>query len=73
VYAVVYLECSGPGPRATTELPYSTSLDYDDDDDNYNKIKSLQKYLETMTTLNRFPTKNCHTRNITRHKESATS
>jgi hypothetical protein len=27
----------------------------------------------TRTTLNRFPTKNCHTRNITHHKESATS
>jgi hypothetical protein len=27
----------------------------------------------TRTTLNRFPTKNCHTRNITYHKESATS
>jgi hypothetical protein len=27
----------------------------------------------TRTTLNRFPTKNCHIRNITRHKESATS
>jgi hypothetical protein len=25
------------------------------------------------TTLNRFPTKKCHTRNITHHKESATS
>jgi hypothetical protein len=27
----------------------------------------------TRTTLNRFPTKNCHTRNITHRKESATS
>jgi hypothetical protein len=27
----------------------------------------------TRTALNRFPTKNCHTRNITHHKESATS
>jgi 3-deoxy-D-manno-octulosonic acid (KDO) 8-phosphate synthase len=27
----------------------------------------------TKTTLNRFPTKNCHTRNITLRKESATS
>jgi hypothetical protein len=27
----------------------------------------------TRTTINRFPTKNCHTRNITHHKESATS
>jgi hypothetical protein len=27
----------------------------------------------TRTTLYRFPTKNCHTRNITHHKESATS
>jgi hypothetical protein len=27
----------------------------------------------TRTTLNRFPTKNCHNRNITHHKESATS
>jgi hypothetical protein len=27
----------------------------------------------TRTTLNRFFTKNCHTRNITYHKESATS
>jgi hypothetical protein len=27
----------------------------------------------TRTTLNRFPTKTCHTRNITHHKESATS
>jgi hypothetical protein len=27
----------------------------------------------TRTTLNRFFTKNCHTRNITHHKESATS
>jgi hypothetical protein len=27
----------------------------------------------TRTTLNRFLTKNCHTRNITQHKESATS
>jgi hypothetical protein len=27
----------------------------------------------TRTTLNRFSTKNCHTRNITHHKESATS
>jgi hypothetical protein len=25
----------------------------------------------TRTTLNRFPTRNCHTRNITHHKESA--
>jgi uncharacterized membrane protein affecting hemolysin expression len=25
----------------------------------------------TRTTLNRFLTKNCHTRNITHHKESA--
>jgi hypothetical protein len=25
------------------------------------------------TTLNKFFTKNCHTRNITHHKESATS
>jgi hypothetical protein len=37
--------------------------------------KSLQKYLETIPGQhsNRFPTKNCHTRNITHHKESATS
>jgi hypothetical protein len=37
--------------------------------------KTLQKVPEnnTRTTLNRFPTKNCHTRNITHHKESATS
>jgi hypothetical protein len=37
--------------------------------------RSLQKYLETIPgqTLNRFFTKNCHTRNITHHKESATS
>jgi hypothetical protein len=27
----------------------------------------------TRTTLIRFPTKDCHTRNITHHKESATS
>jgi hypothetical protein len=27
----------------------------------------------TRTTLNKFPTKNCYTRNITHHKESATS
>jgi hypothetical protein len=27
----------------------------------------------TRTTLNRFPTKNCRTKNITHHKESATS
>jgi hypothetical protein len=27
----------------------------------------------TRTTLNRFLTKNCHTRNITHHEESATS
>jgi hypothetical protein len=27
----------------------------------------------TRTTLNRFHTKNCHTRNILHHKESATS
>jgi hypothetical protein len=27
----------------------------------------------TRTTLNRFPTKNCHARNITHHKESAAS
>jgi hypothetical protein len=35
--------------------------------------KSLKKSgNNTRTTLNRFPTKNCHTRNITHHKESAT-
>jgi hypothetical protein len=27
----------------------------------------------TRTTLNRFPAKNCHTRNMTHRKESATS
>jgi hypothetical protein len=27
----------------------------------------------TRATLNRFPYKNCHTRNMTHHKESATS
>jgi hypothetical protein len=27
----------------------------------------------TRTTLNRLPTKNCHTRNMTHHKESAIS
>jgi hypothetical protein len=37
--------------------------------------KTLQKISgnNTRTTVNRFPTKNCHTRNITHHKESATS
>jgi hypothetical protein len=37
--------------------------------------KSLQKISgnNNRTTLNRFFTKNCHTRNITHHKESATS
>jgi hypothetical protein len=37
--------------------------------------KSLQKYLETIPGQHSIdsPQKNCHTRNITHHKESATS
>jgi hypothetical protein len=37
--------------------------------------KSLQEISgnNTKTTLNGFPTKNCHIRNITHYKESATS
>jgi hypothetical protein len=37
--------------------------------------KSLQKYLETIPGQHSIDSlqKNCHTRNITRHKESATS
>jgi hypothetical protein len=37
--------------------------------------KSLQKYLETIPGQHSrdSPQKNCHTRNITHHKESATS
>jgi hypothetical protein len=36
--------------------------------------KNVQKISgnNTRTTLNGFPTKNCHTRNMTHHKESAT-
>jgi hypothetical protein len=41
--------------------------DDDDDDDNNNNNNNNN------TTLNRFPTINCHTRNMTHHKESATS
>jgi hypothetical protein len=56
--------------------------DDDDDDDNNNNNnnnkQNEQKFIKisgnnTRTTLNRFPTKNCHTRNMTHHKESATS
>jgi hypothetical protein len=50
--------------------PHQHDYDYDDDDDNNNNKISGNN---TRTTLNRFFTKNCHTRNITHHKESPTS
>jgi hypothetical protein len=55
--------------------------DDDDDDDNNNNNNNnnnKQKFIKisgnnTRTTLNRFPIKDCHTRNTTHHNESATS
>jgi hypothetical protein len=52
------------------------STSNDDDDDNAaadNNNNNNNNGNNTRTTLNRFPTKNCRTRNITHHKESATS
>jgi hypothetical protein len=47
----------------------------DNNNKNNNNNKNFTKISENNTriTLNRFPTKNCHSRNITHRKESATS
>jgi hypothetical protein len=52
--------------------------DDDDDDNNNNNNNSEQKFTKisgnnTRTTLNRFPTKSYHTRNITHHKKRTPS
>jgi hypothetical protein len=54
---------------------YPFSFNNNNNNNNNNNEQKFTKISgnNTRTTLNRFFTKNCQTRNITHHKESATS